>query len=92
MNSVEPVTVLKSRSSQLIQQAHDSQQPIVITQNGRATAVLIDIQAYERQRKALHLLKVLSQGDQAYRHGRHIGHSEAQKHFGRKLASLQGHA
>ena len=92
MNSVEPVTMLKSRSSQLIQEAHETQQPIVITQNGRATAVLIDIQVYERQRNALHLLKILSQGDQAYLHGRYVGHPEAQQHFRRKLASLQNHA
>ena len=92
MNSVEPVTVLKSRSSQLIQRTHETQQPIVITQNGRATAVLMDIQAYERQRQALHLLKILSQGDQAYLHGRHVTHTEAQQHFRRKLESLRSHA
>ena len=92
MNSVEPVTVLKSRSSQLIQQTHETQQPIVITQKGRATAVLMDIHAYERQRQVLHLLKLLSQGDQAYRHGRYVSHNEAQQRFRRKLESLQSHA
>ena len=91
MNAVEPVTVLKSRSSQLIRQTHESQQPIVITQNGKATAVLMDIQAYERQRNALHLLKILSQGDQAYLQGRYVRHAEAQQHFRRKLESLQSH-
>ena len=71
---------------------HETQQPIVITQNGLATAVLMDIQAYERQRQALHLLKILSQGDQAYLRGRHVNHTEAQQHFRRKIESLQSHA
>jgi len=92
MNSMEPVTELKSRSSQLIQQTHDTQQPIIITQNGRATAVLMDIQAYERQRKALHLLKILAQGDQAYLHGRYVRHPEARQHFRSKLEGMQSHA
>ncbi len=92
MNAVEPVTELKSRSSQLIQQTQDTQQPIVITQNGRATAVLLDIQVYERQRKALHLLKILAQGDQAYLQGRFVRHPEASQHFRRKLEDMQGHA
>ncbi|MEI6169289.1 MAG: type II toxin-antitoxin system Phd/YefM family antitoxin [bacterium] len=92
MNSMEPVTELKSRSSQLIQQTHETQQPIIITQNGRATAVLMDIQAYERQRKVLHLLKILAQGDQVYLHGRYIRHSAAQQHFQRKLEGMQSHA
>jgi len=64
----------------------------VTTQNGRATVVLMDIQAYERQRQALHLLKILSQGDQAYLCGRHVNHNEARQHFRRKIENLQSHA
>ena len=37
---IEPVTVLKTRSAELIRQAQETGQPIIITQNGKPTAVL----------------------------------------------------
>jgi hypothetical protein len=52
----------------------------------------MDFQAYERQRNALHLLKILAQGDQAYLQGRHVSHTEARQHFRVKLESLRSHA
>ncbi|NKB16781.1 MAG: type II toxin-antitoxin system prevent-host-death family antitoxin, partial [Sphingomonadales bacterium] len=38
--AIEPVTTLKTKSAELIRRARESGQPIVITQNGKATAVL----------------------------------------------------
>jgi prevent-host-death family protein len=50
--------------------AAERHSPIVITQNGRPTAVLQDVASYERQRRALHLLKLIAQGDHDYDAGR----------------------
>lgn len=69
-NDVEPVTVLKRSAAELIARATDRHSPIVITQNGRPTAVLQDVHTYERQQRALHLLKLLAQGEQDHRAGR----------------------
>lgn len=69
-NDVEPVTVLKRNAAELIARATDRHSPIVITQNGRPTAVLQDVHTYERQQRALHLLKLLAQGEQDHRAGR----------------------
>jgi prevent-host-death family protein len=69
-HDVEPVTSLKRSAAELIARATDRHSPIVITQNGRPTAVLQDVHSYERQQRALHLLKLLAQGDQDHRAGR----------------------
>ena len=37
---IEPVTALKARSAELIRRARTGKQPIIITQNGKATAAL----------------------------------------------------
>ncbi len=86
---IEPVTVLKTKSAQLIRQAATARQPIVITQNGRATAVLQDIESYEEQRQALHLLKIVSQGDGELRSGRGVDHAEAKLRFEKTLKALR---
>ncbi|MFB3102970.1 MAG: type II toxin-antitoxin system prevent-host-death family antitoxin, partial [Alphaproteobacteria bacterium] len=41
----------------------ESGQPIIITQNGKATAVLMDVESFERQREALLLLRYLAVGE-----------------------------
>jgi prevent-host-death family protein len=87
--AVEPVTELKTRSAQLIKKARESGQPIVITQNGKATAILQDIESYEQQRQALLLLKFLAQGDKELKENRGIRHSAAKRHFDATLRNLR---
>lgn len=67
---VEPVTTLKRSAAELISRAAERHSPIVITQNGRPTAVLQDVASYERQRRALALLKLVAQGDRDHDAGR----------------------
>jgi hypothetical protein len=37
--AIEPVTTLKTKSAELIRRSKETGPPIIITQNGRATAV-----------------------------------------------------
>ncbi len=88
--AIEPVTILKTKSAELIRKARESGQPIVITQNGKATAVLQDVGSFQRQRQALLLLKYLAQADQELRQGKGISHAKVRRHFERKLKDLHG--
>lgn len=67
---IEPVTTLKRSAAELIARASDRHSPVVITQNGKPTAVLQDVQSYQRQQRALHLLKLLAQGEHDHEAGR----------------------
>jgi prevent-host-death family protein len=86
---IEPVTVLKTRSAELIRQAQETGQPIIITQNGKPTAVLQDVESFQRQREALTLLKILAKGDQELSDGKAIGHDDVMRRIERKLKDLQ---
>ncbi len=86
---IEPVTTLKTRSAELIRRARDTGQPIVITQNGKATAVLQDVESFERQRKALLLLRYLAQGEEEVRIGKGVSQPRALRHFEKKLKALR---
>jgi prevent-host-death family protein len=88
-DAIEPITVLKTRSAELIRRAKESGGPIVITQNGKATAVLVDAVSYERQQKQLLLLKMLAQGEEDYRAGRSLSHAEAKSRLKRKLQEIE---
>ncbi|MCP3958513.1 MAG: type II toxin-antitoxin system Phd/YefM family antitoxin [bacterium] len=87
--AIEPVTTLKSKSAELVRRARESGQPIIITQNGKATAVLQDVESYERQRKALLLLKYLARGDRDVRQGNLLSDAEADQHFRARLTAMK---
>jgi prevent-host-death family protein len=89
--AIEPVTVLKTRSAELIRRARETRQPVIITQNGKATAVLQDVESYQRQRDALLLLKYVALGEKDIREGAVLSDAEADTHFRDTLKALRGH-
>jgi prevent-host-death family protein len=87
--SIEPVTSLKTKSAELIRKMRRSGEPIIITQNGKPTAVLQDVESFQRQRDALLLLKLLAKGDQELRAGKGIAHAAAARQLEDRLRALR---
>ena len=67
---IKPVTYLKSRAADLLNQINETHRPVIITQNGEPRAVLQDPESYENMRNAIGLLKLISQGESDVRNGR----------------------
>lgn len=59
---VKPISYLKAHASEIIRELKVKQQPLIITQNGEATAVVQDIKSYEAERETMALLKILALG------------------------------
>ena len=70
VNDIKPITYLKSRAADLLNQINETQRPVIITQNGEPRAVLQDPASYENMRNAIGILKLLSQGEADIRCGR----------------------
>lgn len=83
---IEPVTALKREAAALIERARERAAPIVITQNGKPTAVLQDVESFERQRRALLLLRLLAEGEADREHGRTVTHAKAKRRLRARLA------
>ncbi|MEW6186808.1 MAG: type II toxin-antitoxin system Phd/YefM family antitoxin [Thermodesulfobacteriota bacterium] len=69
MNDIKPVTYLKSKAADLLNQINETHRPVIITQNGEPRAVLQDPKSYEAMRNAIGLLKLISQGENEVRNG-----------------------
>jgi len=67
--SVKPISYLKQNTAEAIKYVHANHASIVITQNGEAKAVLLDIAAYEQDQESLAMLKMIAQSKQAYGKG-----------------------
>ena len=60
---IKPISYLKSHAAQIVKELGESRQPLVITQNGEATMVVIDVKSYEERENTLALLKLLAIGN-----------------------------
>jgi len=47
MDKVIPISDLQSKAKKYVEQVKETEQPVVITQRGRAAAVLVSYEAYE---------------------------------------------
>lgn len=68
---VKPISYLKSHAAQIVTELSNSRAPMVITQNGEATLVVMDIKSYEEQANTQALLKILALGNREIEQGRY---------------------
>jgi len=59
-----PITALRQDATAALKQVKSSRQPVVITQRGRAAAVLLSLEAYERSQHERQILHLLARGEQ----------------------------
>ena len=58
-----PVTVLRQNAAAVLKRLRSGKQPLIVTQRGRAMAVIISIEAYERSEHERELLWLLARGE-----------------------------
>jgi len=61
--AIIPISDLRQDTAGIIRRVVATDEPVVITQRGRASAVLVSANAYERTQYENELLRVLVQGD-----------------------------
>ena len=60
VNDIKPVIYLKSRAADVLKYINETHRPMIITQNGKAKAVIQDPKSYEDTKNALAMIKLLS--------------------------------
>jgi len=68
---VKPISYLKAHAAEILQQLTQQREPMLITQNGEARAILQDVASYEDTQETLALLKVLALGNNDIQKGRY---------------------
>jgi prevent-host-death family protein len=68
--SIVPITDLRQDATAIVNRASAGEEPVVITQRGRAAAVLLSIETYERSQRDLELLRLLARGEKEIEAGK----------------------
>jgi len=66
----KPIGYLKAHADEVLLQLAERREPMVITQNGEAKAVIQDIACYQETQETLALLKILVHGNREIEEGK----------------------
>jgi prevent-host-death family protein len=66
---IKPISYIKSHAAEILDRLTEEKEPIIITQNGEARAVLIDVHSYEQSQETLALLHILAIGEKQVQTG-----------------------
>ena len=67
---IKPISYIKTNAADMMKYVTEVRNPIVITQNGEAKAVLIDIVSYQNMQNAFSLLKILQLSEKQIEKGK----------------------
>ncbi|MBM4192691.1 MAG: type II toxin-antitoxin system Phd/YefM family antitoxin [Gammaproteobacteria bacterium] len=81
----ELVTTLKRQATELLDELERSREPILITQHGRPSAYLVDVETYELLQRRMTLLEGIARGEKAIEEGRTVSQVDAKKRMSRWL-------
>ena len=85
MKNIVPVTDLQRQAGQIIGSLADSDEPVIVTQRGRAAAVIISADRYEaieddlKRLDELELIELVAAGKRARKTGDVISHDEVKR-------------
>lgn len=69
-SDIKPISWLKNNAKQLVETVAETGNPMVITQNGEAKAVVMNVKAYDQMQESLALLRMLADSSRDVEAGR----------------------
>jgi prevent-host-death family protein len=83
---IKPLSEFRANATACIQHVTESKRPLVITQHGRSSVVVLDVAEYEALLDRLEMLEDLQASETDLKEGRTLTHREARREALRRLA------
>jgi len=78
-DDIKPVSEFRNKAAGFLSQVHETRRPIVITQNGKSAAVLIDVAVYDDMVEKLNLLKDVEKSRKEIAEGKGVSNDAAHR-------------
>lgn len=86
LTNIKPISYFKANAAEMLQVLRETGEPYVITQNGEAAAVLMDVKDYEQIQEKLALMQIVAMSDKQIREGKSVTLSAASEQLKNRLA------
>ncbi|MDR2718221.1 MAG: type II toxin-antitoxin system Phd/YefM family antitoxin [Treponema sp.] len=67
--NIKPVSYIKTNAAQMVRYVNERKNPVIITQNGHAKAVLMDIETYQDTEDAFALMNIIKLAEKDIKDG-----------------------
>ena len=75
----ELVTTLKRQATRVLSDLHDTGEPVLITEHGKPSAYLVDVDSYEFMQDRMRILEGIARGERAILEKRTFSQAEAKR-------------
>jgi len=83
---VWPVTEFRANASAVLDQVHVTKRPVILTQHGRSTAVLMDVDVYEGLLDEVALVRAVRSGEEQLAAGEVLPQEDVEARIRARLA------
>ena len=81
----ELVTTLKRQATKILAELHHSKEPVLITEHGKPSAYLVDVDDYEMMQNRMNILDGIARGESAILEDRVYTQAEAKEKMSKWL-------
>ncbi len=81
----ELVTTLKRKATRVLADLHDTGEPVLITEHGKPSAYLVDVESYEFMHTRMKILEGIARGERAVLEKRTLSQAEAKRRMSKWL-------
>lgn len=66
---IKPLSQFRTDPASILRQVRENRRPVVITERGNPSAILVDVEEYEKQQAKLELLEAIFEGERDFQEG-----------------------
>lgn len=70
LKNIKPISYIKANAAKVLDSVNESRTPYIVTQNGEARGVILDVESYQKMQDAFALLRLLQVSEKDVQAGR----------------------
>jgi prevent-host-death family protein len=82
-----PITEFRNNVSEIIEKTRNTKRPVLITQNGKGSVVVIDVKEYDQLMETVEITTAIKRAEENIKSGRTIGNKKA---INKVMKSIKG--
>ena len=86
---IQPLSAFRANAAAIIEQVKKEHRPVIITQHGKGSAVLLDVSYYEEMVDTIEMLQEVNQARNELDNGKGLAHDQVMKTIRERLKQLE---
>ena len=78
-NDIKPLSEFRANAAKFVKQVKETKRPLILTQHGKSSAVLLDVAAYQALIEKLELIQEIQIGEKQIAEGKYYTHEQVKQ-------------